>query len=170
MKKSTTKKLCCFPMLMLISLFFLNSCGYSVHRYSALPFKEVKVGLIENKTLEPKLQDKLNKALTEEFLKQGIMIEPDADLKLTGVIHKFSLDGLSEKKGVVIEYKAIINADFMLTDEKGETRHFKNISSPFIVSMTGSSDFGSLIANKDLAETKAIQDIAMELVGALIYK
>lgn len=170
MKKSTTKKWCCFPLIIFISLFFLNSCGYSIHRYSELPFKEIKLGLIENKTLEPKLQDKLHKALTEEFLKHGIMIEPDANLKLTGIIHKFSLDGLSEKRGVVIEYKAVINADFMLTDEKGETKHIKNISSPFIVSMSGSSDFGSLIANKDLAETRAMNDVAMEIVGALIYK
>ena len=170
MKKSITKKLCCFSLIMLISLFFLNSCGYSIHRYSQLPFKEIKIGLIENKTLEPKLQDKLHKALTEEFLKQGIMLEPEADLKLTVIIHKFSLEGLSEKNGITVEYRAIINADFMLTDEKGETKHIKNISSPFIVAMTGSSDFGSLIANKDLAETKAMQDVAMEIVGALIYK
>ncbi|OGW25462.1 MAG: hypothetical protein A2X59_11935 [Nitrospirae bacterium GWC2_42_7] len=170
MKKSTTKRLCCFSLTIFISLIFLNSCGYSIHRYSELPFKEIKIGLIENKTLEPKLQDKLHKALTEEFLKHGIMIEPDADLKLSGIIHKFSLDGLSEKNGVVIEYKAIINVDFMLTDEKDETRFIKNISSPFIVSMTGSNDFGSLIANKDLAETKAMKDVAMEIVGALIYK
>jgi hypothetical protein len=44
------------------------------------------------------------------------------------------------------------------------------IKSPFIVSFTGSSDLGTLVATKESAEERAMADIAMELVGELIYK
>lgn len=157
-------------MIAFVSIVLLNNCGYSIHGHDALPFTEIKIGLIENKTLEPKLQDKLHKALTEEFLKQGIRINPAAKLKLTGIIHKFNMVSLSTKKGITIEYRVIINADFKLLDEKGDIKEIKNISSPFIVSFTGSEDFGRLLANKDIAEEKALSDVAMQIVGSLIYR
>ena len=59
----------------LAGAFLLSGCGYSVHRQSDLPFSEIQIGTIENKTLEPKLQDKLHTALTEEFMQNGIMVK-----------------------------------------------------------------------------------------------
>ena len=77
---------------------------------------------------------------------------------------------LSEKKGVAVEYQVIIRADFRIIDEKGDIKDIKNISSPFIVSFTGSEDFGRLLANRDAAMEKALSDVAMQIIGSLIYK
>lgn len=155
----------------LISIvLLLNNCGYSIHRHAALPFSEISIGTIENKTVEPKLQDKLHKALVEEFIKQGISISPSSALKLSGTIYKFIMVSLSEKNGITVEYSVFINVDFKLADNKGGAKEIKNISSPFIVSFAGSEDFGGLLANKDIAEEKALNDVAMQIVGALIYK
>lgn len=153
-----------------VSIVLLNNCGYGIHKHTALPFTEIEIGLIENKTLEPRLQDRLHTALTEEFIKQGISINPSAKLKLTGIIHKFQMLTLSEKKGVTIEYRVIIKADFRLLDDKGEIKEIKNIRSPFIVSFAGSEDFGRLLANKEIAEERALRDVAMQIVGSLIYR
>jgi outer membrane lipopolysaccharide assembly protein LptE/RlpB len=151
-------------------VMLLGGCGYSVQRHAALPFADISIGRIENATLEPKLQDKLFEALTQEFLKQGISVDPSAKLKLTGTINNFDMTGLSEKNGVTAEYRIVVNVTFRLVDEEGKTSKTMNIGSPFIVSFTASQDLGTLLATKEVAEGRAMADIAMELVGELLYK
>jgi outer membrane lipopolysaccharide assembly protein LptE/RlpB len=160
------------PVLLISALIvmLLGGCGYSVQRHAALPFTEISLGRIENATFEPKLQDKLFEALTREFMKQGISVDPSAKLKLTGTINRFDLISLAEKKGITAEYRVVVNITFRLLDEEGKTKKTMNIKSPFIVSYTGSPDLGMLIATKEGAEERAMADIAMELVGELIYK
>jgi outer membrane lipopolysaccharide assembly protein LptE/RlpB len=160
------------PVLLISALIviLLGGCGYSVQRHAALPVAEISLGRIENATFEPKLQDKLFEALTREFMKQGIGVDPSAKLKLTGMINRFDLIGLSEKNGITAEYRVVVNITFRLLDEEGKTRKTMTIDSPFIVSFTGSPDLGALLATKEVAEERAMADIAMELVGQLIYK
>ena len=146
------------------------SCGYSVHPQSALPQKEITIGLIDNKTTEPKLQDKLHRALTEEFMKQGIRVSHGAEFKVTGTVNSFDLVGLSEKGGVTAEYRVTMSAEFRLLDREGKVVAVKNISSPFIVALTDQGDLGRLLALKDAAEEQAVADIAMEIVGAFMFR
>jgi hypothetical protein len=134
-----------------------------------LPFREIQISVIENRTLEPKLQDKLHEALTEEFLKQGVKIHPGAFYKLSGTINKFELRILSEKAGVATEYEVIVQGDFRLADSSGNIREFKNIGSPFIVSFSAPEPVEELIAFKELASERAMRDMAMEIVLNLIY-
>lgn len=148
----------------------IAGCGYSVHRHASLPFKAIRIGLIQNRTHEPKLQDRLSKALVEECVKQGIGIDPSAGLTLTGVIHTFTMDSLSEKAGVTAEYRINISADFTITNDKGETEKIISVGSPFIVSFTGSRDFAMLLANRERAEEEAINNIAMQVIGSLMYR
>ncbi len=148
----------------------LSGCGYSVYTHSDLPFKEIKIGTIENKTLEPKLQDKLHAALTEEFMKNGIMVNPYAETKISAVINKFDMTALSEKTGITLEYRVIIDADFIVEDKDGRKKEFKKIESPFIVSFGSAEDLSALLAEKELVEEKAMSDVAMRIIGALIYK
>lgn len=69
-----------FVFLLLISLLFLviSGCGYTLRNKATLPFDSIQIVRIENKSLEPKLQDRLYLALTQEFLKQGISVSPAA--------------------------------------------------------------------------------------------
>lgn len=164
-----------FPLRLIlgVSLVFgllLSGCGYSVYRQSALPFKEIQIGMIENKTLEPKLQDKLHTALTEEFMKNGIRVNPYADTKISAVVNVFDMTILSEKQEITIEYRVVINADFVVVDKDGRKKELKNIDSPFIVSFAASEDLATLLAKKELVEERAMKDVAMRIVGALIYK
>jgi Lipopolysaccharide-assembly len=152
------------------SLFTLFSCGYSLHGKASLPFDAIQIGTIENKTVEPKLQDKLYTALTEEFLKQGITVSPGAGYKISGTIKEFSLLVLSEKSDVAAEYEIIMKGDFTLVDPAGKKKELKDIGSPFIVSFSGSGSLEELIASKELASEKAIRDMAMQVVGAIIYR
>ena len=154
----------------LLAGLLLSGCGYRVYSHSDLPFKEIKIGTIENKTLEPKLQDKLHEALTEEFMNNGIMVNPYAETKISAVLHQFDMNVLSEKGGISIEYMIIINADFIVVYKDGTKKEFKKIDSPFIVSFSSSEDLTTLLANKELVEERAMRDVAMRIIGALIYK
>ncbi len=151
-----------------VALLSLCGCGYSIHPQSALSIKEIEIGLIENRTLEPKLQDKLHRALTEELMKQGIRVSRGADHKIVGTIKGFELVGLSEKGGVMVEYRVQVSAQFKLLDREGKVVTARDISSPFIVTLTDQGDLGRLLAQKDIAEEQAMSDISMEVVGAIL--
>lgn len=160
-----------FLFLVLCSLLFaMSGCGYSLHRGSQLPFREIAIGTIENKTVEPKLQDKLAVALTQEFLKQGITVSPAAPHTLSGVINTFELKILSEKSEVAAEYEVVIQGDFRLTDPSGKISEWKSIGSPFIVSFPATGQLNELIASKEQASLKALRDTAGEIVATLLYQ
>jgi hypothetical protein len=153
------------------SLFTFYGCGYAIHGKVSLPFDSIQVGKLENTTLEPKLQDKLQMALTEEFLKQGIDVNPNAGYKLSGMINQFELRILSEKGGLATEYEVIIKGDFSLVDPSGNTEDFKNLGSPFIVSFQSSDtlELEKVLALKESVSERAIRDMAIEIVSILIY-
>ncbi len=144
-------------------------CGYSLHRKADLPFTEIRIVAIENKTLEPKLHDKLQEALAEEFAKNGIAVTRGAAAQLSGVIRHYEMISLSEKDGTTVEYRVIIAGDFTFRDADGRTKEIKKQGSPFIVSFSGSQDMANLLGNRDLAERQALSDTAMEIVGELIF-
>jgi len=152
------------------SLFTLFGCGYTLQSRTALPFNAIQIEGIENRTVEPKLQDKFYRAITEEFLKYGVSIQPGAGYKLSGTINRYELHVLSERRDVAVEYKVIIKGDFKFVGPSGETREVKDIGSPFIVSFPVSGALESALAFKELASERAIRDMAMEVAAALIYQ
>ncbi len=166
-----TQKIFCFLFLILIIFFSqFSGCGYAIHKKSELPFDAIQITRIENKTLEPKLQDRLYNAITAEFLKQGISVQKNTGYKLNGTIKKFELKVLSEKSDVAVEYEVTIIGDFKLIDPDGKTKEFKNIGSPFIVSFSGTGLLNELIANKENITEKAVKDMAADIVATIIYR
>jgi len=148
----------------------LYGCGYSIQNKASLPFHAIQIGKIENVTVEPKLQDMLYKALTDEFLKHGVAVNRDAGYKLGGAINHFELLILSEKSDIATEYEVVIKGNFTLTDPSGKIKELKNTGSPFIVSFSGPGPLNNLIASKELATEKAMRDMAMEIVGIILYQ
>ena len=152
-----------------VALLVFAGCGYTLQGRSSLPFDAIAIERIENNTVEPKLEDQLYTALTQEFLRKGIAVNPDAGHRLSGIINRFDLRILSEKSDIAAEYQVIMKGVFRLTDPSGNTREFKDISPPFIVSFSGFGPLEVLIASKEQASKKAIGDIAMQIVAALLY-
>ena len=164
------KKISVFLLLVSIALPVITGCGYTVRNKASLPFESIQIGRIENRTVEPKLQDRLYLSLTQEFLKQGISVSPAASYKLSGTIHSFDLRIVSERSDIASEYEVLMKADFRVTDPSGKDKEFKDVSSPFIVSFTvPAGPLEGLIARKEIATDRGIQDIATEIVAALIY-
>ena len=166
-----------FPVQVLIfSLFTLNfslflfGCGYTLQSRTTLPFNSIQIQGIENKTVEPKLQDMFYRAITEEFLKYGVSVQSRADYKLSGTLNRYELRVLSEREGVAAEYEVIIKGDFRLVEPSGAIRDIKNIGSPFIISFPVSGALENVLASKELASEQAIRDMAMEVVAAIIYQ
>lgn len=170
MRTKKTQNILVYIIFIFIAALACGGCGYSIHPQSALPAKEVEIGLIENITVEPKLQDKLQRALTEEFMKQGIRVVRGAEHRITGVVNRFDLVSLSEKGGITVEYRVMVSAEFRLLNREGRVIEVKKISSPFIVSLIDQGDLGNLLATKDTAEERAMADIAMEIVGAFMFR
>jgi hypothetical protein len=147
----------------------LVGCGYTLQNRTALPFDSIQIEGIENKTTEPKLQDRLCRALTEEFLKHGIRVQSSADYRLSGTIKLYELYVLSARRNIAMEYEVVIRGDFRLVRPSGDAKDFKDIGSPFIVSFPVFGMLEDVLALKELASERAIRDMAMEIVAALIY-
>jgi hypothetical protein len=164
------KNLNCLLLTAYCLLLTVWGCGYTMYGRATLPFDSIQIGTIENTTVEPKLQDKLYQTLTEEFLKQGIIVSPDADYKLSGKINRFEMRILSEKSGIATEYEVNIKGDFQLVTPSGDIQDFKNIGSPFIVSLQSKDVLEDIIAKKERVSKKALRDMAMEIIANLIYR
>ncbi|MBI5188729.1 MAG: hypothetical protein HZA07_06645 [Nitrospirae bacterium] len=153
------------------SLFTLFGCGYTIHSKISLPFDSIQIGKIENKTLEPKLQDRLHKALTEEFLKHGIQVgATGSGYRLECIIEHFDLNTLSERNDITVEYEVVIRGNFKLIDPSGNAKDFKDICSPFIVSFPSSGRLEDVLAYKELVSERVVRDMAMEIVAILIHR
>ncbi|MFZ3137015.1 MAG: LptE family protein [Thermodesulfovibrionales bacterium] len=168
--RAESKKSIRYMLCSLLITLCLIGCGYSIQNKASLPFHAIQIGKIENVTVEPKLQDMLYKALTDEFLKHGVAVNRDAGYKLGGTINHFELLILSEKSDIATEYEVVIKGNFTLTDPSGKIKELKNTGSPFIVSFSGPGTLNNLIASKELASEKAMRDMAMEIVGIILYQ
>lgn len=150
------------------SLFTLSGCGYTLQGKETLPFTSVKIGRIENKTFEPKLEDKFQKALADELMKNGIMISKSAGYVISGTINNFSLTPLSEKEGVASEYEVIIKAKFFLTFQDGKVKELRN-SGVFTVSFSGLGNIENIVAAKEQAAETAMRNLASEIRAGIVY-
>lgn len=157
-------------VLSLVIILSLAGCGYSLHPQSSLPFKEIAIEPVENRTLEPGLQDLLHRVVTEEFMRQGISVDPSAKRRVSAVIRQFDAPLLSEKEDIAREYRITVGVDFIITDEEGQKTYIKNLGSPFMAPFAGPDDFGRLLASKSVATEEALRDVARQLIGSLIYK
>lgn len=149
-------------------LFTVFGCGYTLQGRDTLPLTSVKIGRIENKTFEPKLEDKFQKALADELIRNGIMISKSAGHVISGTINDFSLKPLSEKEGVASEYEVIIKARFFLTSPDGKVKELRN-SGVFTVSFSGSGNIENIVAAKEQAAETAMRNLASEIRAGIVY-
>lgn len=152
----------------LLFLAILSGCGYSFHGRANLPFESVAVEKIINRTFEPKLEDRLDRALGQELMKQGFRIQNDSPYRIVGNITAFELRTLSEKAGVTVEYEIIIRGDFRLLGPSGMSKELRNRGA-FFVSFGGTGALQDVMALKEVATERALRDLSSEIVASLIF-
>lgn len=167
--KLKVKSYFCCLLFAVCCLSLVSGCGYTIQGKDTLPFEYVKLGRIENKTYEPKLEDRLYKALSDELLKNGFVISRSANHVISGVINEFRLRPLSEKDGYAVEYEVIIKGKFILTMPDGKTKELRN-SGAFIVSFYNAGNIQNIIASKETATDTALRNLASEIRAGIIYQ
>lgn len=150
-----------------IALCF-TACGYTVHGRANLPFQSVSIGKIVNKTFESKLEDRMRVALAEELLKNGFALDNGADYRIDGVINTFELRILAEKAGVAVQYEVVVKGDFKLLDSSGKAKPLRG-GGAFIVSFQSADTLPDVMARKEKARDRALQDLSAEIVASMIY-
>lgn len=161
------------PFYFLLFTFYfllLFGCGYTIQTRTNLPFDTIAVGKIENKTLEPKLQDRFSRSLAETFSEYGFRVSQSARYRLEGEITKFELMPLVEKDLVATQYEVVIKANFRLIDTATGRSVPLVADSPFITYFSSADKLENVLAQKELSTSSAMRNISQEVVRHIIYR
>lgn len=161
---------CGFIFTILALALLVGGCGYRLHGAGDLPFTEIYIGPVENRSLEPKLQDMLHRSLVEAFTKHGVTMNNSAGNRLAAVVKSFDVSSLAEKDGVTVEFRVIAAVDVVLMRPDGTKQELKGVGSPFFVSFTGVRELERVLASKEAASQKAMDSIASDIAGRLLYR
>ncbi|HOA82416.1 MAG TPA: LPS assembly lipoprotein LptE [Thermodesulfovibrio thiophilus] len=157
-------------LILLISGFIINSCGYKIYTKADLPFQEVYLRNVENLTLEPGLQDKMRSIAYQKLIDNGFTITSSANRVIDIQITNYQLLTMSEIGYNTVEYQVVINVKTTVYDAKGNKLKEFNPGSPFITFFRTTRDLQSIIADKSLAIESLIQDICDDMMRRLIFE
>lgn len=163
----------CFSLL---TVFFLAvSCGYHVVGSRPLPFHTVTIEPVHNKTYEPRLEERMHQALSDEFISQGInvksgsgggdVVEGSAVIETT--VTKFALGALGAVDEFVKEQEILMLVNVKATIN-GHVSEFKSMESPIKITFQSTGTVSESVARKERATDKACREIAREIVSRLI--
>lgn len=152
--------------LLLITFF---GCGYTIQTKANLPFDTIAVGKLENKTFEPKLQDRFSRSLSETFAEYGFRVNSSARYRLEGEITKFELEPLGEQNLVAAQYKVVIKANFRLIDTASGRSVPLVADSPFITYFSSTERLENVLAQKELSTVSALKNLSQEIVRVISY-
>lgn len=159
-----------FLLLSVLVSFVVSGCGYTLQSRSNLPFQEVDLGRIENRTHEPKLEDRLARAFGLVLPEYGIDLSKGARYRIEADITKFDLVALSELSLYVAEYQVTAVTTARLIDRQTNTVTSITSSGPFVTYFRSTGGIESVLANKELATDRAMRDIAQDIVQRIIYR
>jgi hypothetical protein len=155
-----------YLLLSVLTAVLVTGCGYSLRK--STPVSAVRLGTVENRTYEPRLQDFLLEALSVEFQKQGIRVDQGAAHRITGTIDKFTAAPTAEKEDVTIQWELAIEGSFLLVSPDGTEKPLRK-DNIFIVTFGGEGPLEGVIASREAAIRQAMRDLARELVTSVIY-
>ncbi|NOZ25231.1 MAG: hypothetical protein GXO94_03960 [Nitrospirae bacterium] len=156
-------------VLFLLQCSLLVSCGYRVHKTSVLPFGSVRIGVVENQTFEPGLQDLFINVMAEELLRNGIALADRSAYVLSAVLTDYRLDTLSIKDDLSVEYIIRIAADVRLGFPDGSVREIKDIGSEFMETFVSADDIQAIQSQRERATEKAVRGLAQRIIAEMIY-
>ncbi len=164
-----SRKTVAFNFILLCSMFLLlSSCGYNMVGSRFLPFDSINIKHIDNRTYEPRLEEKLHNALSEEFINQGIKAEgPSADITLDVVITRFELGAIGAVDESVREQQIIMLVDIKVID-KDDVIEFNSMGSPVLITFQTTGTVLQTVDLRDRATIKASREIAKDIVSRII--
>jgi outer membrane lipopolysaccharide assembly protein LptE/RlpB len=157
-------------VLMFGVYFFVVSCGYHMVGSKHLNFNSVTIEPILNQTYEPKLEESLHKALSEEFISQGIkVLAHNGDASIKTVIKTFELGSLASIDENVQEQTIIMKVDVRIIDRE-RIIEFISMESPIKITFQTTGAVIDSVSQKERAIDKASSEIAGEIVGKMILR
>jgi hypothetical protein len=152
-------------IMIAVLMLALSACGYSIKRSTV---DSVRIGDIENMTSEAKLEDRLTEALLASFLKNGIKVTQSSGHSVEGTLETLELRQLSEKSAPTTTSQVVIKGEFFLVQPEGEKKELPG-GGKYIVTFSSEGALTPIIANKELAIERALNDIAEEISAAVLY-
>lgn len=158
-----------FSIIILLTVCFNFSCGYSIYSKADLPFQEIHLRNIENLTLEPGLQDKLRKIAYQSLSENGFTLTSTADRILDLQIKNYRLTTVSEIGLTTVEYEIQIDVKAIVYNKQGEKLREFAPYSPFRTVFRTSRDLQRVIADRNLAIESLMRDMCEDLIRKLIF-
>ncbi len=159
-----------YCVLLLISCFLFLSCGYRFIGSRSLPFDSITIKPVKNNTYEPKLEERMHMALSNEFINQGMEVKAaGSDAVLETTIMTFALGAVAAVDETVKEQEIIMQVDLRLTSN-GKITEFKSMVSPIKITFQSTGTVSESVAHKETAADKACREIAKEMVSKIIIE
>lgn len=159
-----------FCILYFCIVVFVSSCGYRIIGSQFLPFDTITIKAVQNKTYEPRLEEMLHNALSNEFITQGIEVkEEGGDVVLEATVTSFLRGAIAAVDENVKEQELIMTVDMIFIDGESITE-FKSMTSPIEITFQTSGTVSESVAEEEKASDKASREIAKELVSRIILK
>ena len=145
-------------------------CGYQIIGSRHLPFNSVSIKPINNMTYEPKLEEKLHKALSEEFISQGIDVKTaNGDVNIETKIKIFQLGVVAAVDENVYEQAITMRVDVKITG-KDRTIEFISMESPIRITFESTGSVTDSVIQKERAIEKVCSEISSEIVGKVLLR
>lgn len=153
-------------LVALLALLAVSGCGYSVKKSTVT---SVRIGDIENMTSQARLDDMLSDALAAALLKNGIEVRNNSEHSIEGTLKTLSLYQLSEREELATTYRVNIEGEFFLVGAEGERTRLPG-GGKYIVTFSSEGSLTPVIANKELAIGRAVEDLAEEISASILYR
>ncbi|RJR15898.1 MAG: hypothetical protein C4581_11130 [Nitrospiraceae bacterium] len=159
-----------FTPLFFILAILVSSCGYRFIGSGSLPFDAITIKPVINNTYEPKLEERMHMALSNEFINQGMEVRSaGTDAVLETTIITFALGAVAAVDETVKEQEIIMNVDLRLISN-GKITEFNSVASPIKITFQSTGTVNESVARKESAADKACREIAKEIVSKIIIE
>ncbi len=157
-----------FCILLIALCLFTFSCGYRVVGSRPLSFSSITIKPVSNKTYEPKLEERMHNALSNEFINQGIEVKPTGgEVDLEAAINTFALGAIAAVDETIKEQDVQMYVDVKVSSE-GKTIEFRTMESPIKITFQSTGTVSESVIRKERAADKACREIAKEIVSRIL--
>ncbi len=156
--------------LALASCLVFVACGYRMVGSRPLPFQSVTIHPVQNTTYEPRLEEMLHNALSQELITQGIRVMASGgEMDLMATITAFQLGSIAYIDEKVQEQAITFLVDVVVRDGE-RTMEFTSMQSPIRITFQTTGTVNEAVARKEKAIEKACREIAREIISKMIVR